>query len=536
MELHRFGHNAFAPETKRGARGEFQYVIGDKMPDADIYVLQQRPEPIWLKLIPQLQALGKVVVAETDDYYAGIPPGHVNWHNIRPHIKPLHRIYSMADAMTVSTPFLKRAYSKLNPNIHVVPNYLDWNMWENLPPKNWERVRIGWMGEAKYRPDDLAVLKGIIGPFLRRHPEVDFVAAGDPQVHELLDVPEDQRVSYERVLFEDLPSITATMDVGLVPLAGHDFNNAKSHLKGMEYAACGIPCIASPSESYRQWVEEGVNGFTARRPKDWLRHLDRLVSDEGLRRRMGEAAKAKARANTIQENAWRWNQVFEQLAGSRHQRLARQAISRKALQKPSELAAFLEYLDGKTVRTVVEIGTAQGGTLGALCQTAADDALVVSVDLPGGDQDETSEADKYGQRDTSRMAAYRQPRQHLEFLQLDSHHPATRATLERLLDGRTIDLLFIDGDHSYRGVKQDFEMYVPLLSPEGLVAFHDILPHEVGLAPGVEVDRFWNELKASYRTREFVNASVGEQRGWGAWGGIGVVENAGQKIPQLEAA
>lgn len=41
----------------------------------------------------------------------------------------------------------------------------------------------------------------------------------------------------------------------------------------------------------------------------------------------------------------------------------------------------------------------------------------------------------------------------------------------------TIDLLFIDGDHTYGGVKSDFENYAPLVSSGGLVVFDDYNPH-----------------------------------------------------------
>jgi len=36
-----------------------------------------------------------------------------------------------------------------------------------------------------------------------------------------------------------------------------------------------------------------------------------------------------------------------------------------------------------------------------------------------------------------------------------------------------IDLLFIDGDHSYEGVKKDFDLYSKLLKPNGLILIHD---------------------------------------------------------------
>jgi hypothetical protein len=59
------------------------------------------------------------------------------------------------------------------------------------------------------------------------------------------------------------------------------------------------------------------------------------------------------------------------------------------------------------------------------------------------------------------------------------------------------DFGFIDGDHSYEGVKADWENYGPMCK---IVGFHDIAGQVAGCV------RFWNELKASvkYRIEEFL--------------------------------
>jgi predicted O-methyltransferase YrrM len=46
--------------------------------------------------------------------------------------------------------------------------------------------------------------------------------------------------------------------------------------------------------------------------------------------------------------------------------------------------------------------------------------------------------------------------------------------LEALLGGRSIDVLFIDGDHSTEGMLQDFRDYAPLVRKGGIIAVHDI--------------------------------------------------------------
>jgi len=43
-----------------------------------------------------------------------------------------------------------------------------------------------------------------------------------------------------------------------------------------------------------------------------------------------------------------------------------------------------------------------------------------------------------------------------------------------------IDLLFIDGDHSYKGITNDFNLYFPLVNSGGYIIFDDYLPHKIG--------------------------------------------------------
>ena len=76
--------------------------------------------------------------------------------------------------------------------------------------------------------------------------------------------------------------------------------------------------------------------------------------------------------------------------------------------------------------------------------------------------------------------------------------------VKNILGDREVDFVFIDGDHTYEGVKQDFEMYSPLVKDGGIVAFHDIVAHPV--ETGCEVNRLWDEIKESkYEYTEIVS-------------------------------
>lgn len=85
------------------------------------------------------------------------------------------------------------------------------------------------------------------------------------------------------------------------------------------------------------------------------------------------------------------------------------------------------------------------------------------------------------------------------FICADSH---SRETYNKVASiSPSYDFIFIDGDHSYDGVKADFELYRDLLSPDGYIGFHDIDPnHILKDDPQCQVHRFWQDLDYGNKT------------------------------------
>ncbi|MFD1341148.1 class I SAM-dependent methyltransferase [Litorisediminicola beolgyonensis] len=184
----------------------------------------------------------------------------------------------------------------------------------------------------------------------------------------------------------------------------------------------------------------------------------------------------------------------------------------RPMQLLDELAGLIEVVAETRPKRLVEIGTARGGTLMLLCRFAAPDATIVSVDLPYGRNG--------GGYPKWKMPFYQDfalPGQTLHLLRGNSHDPDTRDRVRDALGGPA-DLIFIDADHSYAGVKTDYELYTPLLRPGGIAGLHDILPNEDD--PSIDVAPFWDKLEADARlkTRRIV-----QDPDQGAYG-IGLVE------------
>jgi len=182
----------------------------------------------------------------------------------------------------------------------------------------------------------------------------------------------------------------------------------------------------------------------------------------------------------------------------------------KPTQHRSEIFNLLSILKKRNPKLLVEIGTASGGTLFLFTRVASADATLISIDLPGGKTGGLS-GSGYSKLKIPLFKAFCLPNQKLHLLRVDSHSEKTKNQLKSILKGKKIDFLFIDGDHSYNGVKMDFEMYSPLVQNNGIIAFHDIIPN---LPEFSEVDKFWNEIKLQYNYEEFIEYK-NNQSGYG---------------------
>jgi predicted O-methyltransferase YrrM len=167
-------------------------------------------------------------------------------------------------------------------------------------------------------------------------------------------------------------------------------------------------------------------------------------------------------------------------------------ITLRPLQSRWELGRLLAELSALRPAAMLEIGTANGGTLLCCARACAPDARVISIDLPGGPF-----GGGYPRWKRPVYEAFVLPGQRLQLLRGDSHSPEMHRAVLELLGGRPLDFLFIDADHSYEGVRADFERYGPLVRRGGLIALHDIEPPRADSSPlndPGEVPSFWAEL------------------------------------------
>lgn len=170
----------------------------------------------------------------------------------------------------------------------------------------------------------------------------------------------------------------------------------------------------------------------------------------------------------------------------------------------SEIAELGRILQSAAPRRSLEIGTDYGGTLLLLCRLSPPNAKIISVDLPSG-----RFGGGYPRRKVPLFRKFPKEAQQLHLIRGDSHSLETKERVLRILGDELLDYLFVDADHTYDGVRNDFQMYAPLVRSGGIVAFHDIIDHKKETK--CEVSKFWAQVKQHYRYHEIV---ADRSQGW----------------------
>lgn len=172
-----------------------------------------------------------------------------------------------------------------------------------------------------------------------------------------------------------------------------------------------------------------------------------------------------------------------------------------------EWIPFICFLKKIQPKTILEIGTYAGGSTYTFCRVAD---MVISIDCNN-------------QLKPKRIKLIAS-NTHFIFIGKASDDPKALHKVKKKLKAynKSVDLLFIDGDHTYKGAKKDFHRFSPLVRPGGHIVLHDINKTKYHIQLGCLVYKFWEELKEQYPNHQEITANKD-------WGGIGIIQ-----IPHLK--
>jgi len=295
----------------------------ESLAKCDIIIVQRQfPALIpYKELVKHIDRSRQKIVYEFDDAFAKLPPSYVNYqYGIK--ISPLIEYYIMkADLVTVSTETLKSYYNHLNNNVVVIPNCLDLQLWKEASQNNISSspVRILFSGTLTHS-DDLGMIEsaienvlnefrnrvrfffwGNIVERLRRYPQVKVFAKFTPDY-----------AAYANIL-QNTP-----MHFSIIPLKDNAFNQAKSHIKWLEYSACKIPGIYSNIGEYRISIRNKETGLLVENTTEkWQKAMRDFIIDKTKRERIADAAYKEVFAkHTLEKNSQLWIQAFKNIIGN----------------------------------------------------------------------------------------------------------------------------------------------------------------------------------------------------------------------------
>lgn len=285
--------------------------------DHDVVVMQMPASPWHFKQIMNLQAEGKKVFANVDDYLRALPKMRGK-HAFADHfdkklIERHERCLRLCDGILASTPWLTKKMRSHNRNVAMARNGLDADRYSRLDDLEKDIGPIvGWSGGTGHLGAFMGVLPALVRA-MDSHPDIHFLTVGDP----LSDLLPRHRDRVYRLPWTDMIDYHRSMqviDVMLAPAEDNDFYRAKSQLRLYESGMLGIPVLANPM--YDELVD-GEHGYICRGEDEWLDGISSLCSNSDLRSRMGRQIKKHAHENwTMEARVSEWKEAISSLCNA----------------------------------------------------------------------------------------------------------------------------------------------------------------------------------------------------------------------------
>jgi len=218
-----------------------------------------------------------------------------NIRNNRNYIANLIDVLRAVDAITVTTEPLKDIYSNFNSSVYVVPNAIDFSIWEdrfrrNRNPED-DEVRILCSQAANHLPHMMFLIP-VLEKIQQKYSNVKLVFVGNSWKHI------KSNLDYSRVMYTDwiefegypyfLKSVNA--DISIAPIDDSSFDDCRSAIKYYEAAMLGIPLVATNSGPYEREMTSETGVLVRNTEKEWIDGLSTLIEDKELRRILAKNA------------------------------------------------------------------------------------------------------------------------------------------------------------------------------------------------------------------------------------------------------
>ncbi len=269
--------------------------------DADLILLHRyTPGLMSLDVLRTIFSSKVPIIYESDDLLNEIPADHPEAQQGAAWKTGIEFAVRHAKAVVVSTEFLAAKYRELNAAVHVLPNYIDFDLFYRPVPQSTApdgRINIGLLGSS-IQPSNFALVDQALRALVERYGtrlHIDFVGWECPQGwagHPLTTFHTfvHQYVDYAAQLRQ------WNWDIALIPLASDEYNQCKSYIKWLDYSAAGIASVFSDVSVYSQVVTHEVTGLLMPNSSQaWLDAITQLIESPGKRHALAAAGQKEVR-------------------------------------------------------------------------------------------------------------------------------------------------------------------------------------------------------------------------------------------------
>ncbi len=191
-------------------------------------------------------------------------------------------------------------------NIEIIPTVIDLERYPTKQNADDEQFIVGWIGTKTTFEKHLLPCKDWIKALQKLEPNIRFHIVGITE-----DMDLGKNVKYIRWTEETEVAEILKMDIGLMPLQDSKWEKGKCAYKLIQYAACGIPGVASDVGMNREVTVPGETGILASADAEWIQAIKTLKSNTELRNRMGRNARKKVEERyCIQQTSTKWKEIL----------------------------------------------------------------------------------------------------------------------------------------------------------------------------------------------------------------------------------
>jgi glycosyltransferase involved in cell wall biosynthesis len=206
-----------------------------------------------------------------------------------PERKQFARMVQSCDWTLAGNVYLNDQARRFSERVSIQPTPVDTDHY--IPcseyPKD-SRVIVGWLGSAS-TVSYLRPMTEVFSALTARCAQVEIKVVSD-SVRDIKELQSQHKPWKEEEELHDLHSFA----IGIMPLPDDPWTRGKCGFKLLQYQAVGLPVVCSPVGVNREIISDGVNGFFASTPEEWVEKLRCLVHSPELRRRMGQAGRERA--------------------------------------------------------------------------------------------------------------------------------------------------------------------------------------------------------------------------------------------------